>query len=552
MIKKFLPLLVLFLATVPALAETVDTAWVRRYNGPGNSTDQASDIVVDDLGNVYVTGQSVGTGTNSDYATIKYLPSGDTAWVRRYNGPGNNDDEAYALVVDSSGNVYVTGQSVGTGTNSDYATIKYLPSGDTAWVRRYNGPGNSGDYANAIAIDGSGNVYVTGLSMGSGTNSDYATIKYLPSGDTAWVRRYNGPGNSGDAAYAIAVDSSGNIYVTGLSYGSGSVIEYATIKYLPSGDTAWVRTYRQPGSSGNEAIAIAVDDSSNAYVTGFTYLTGYTNRDYLTVKYYSNGDTAWVRTYNGAGDGNDGARALAVDNYGNLYVTGYSTDGGTTDYATIKYLPDGDTAWVRRYDGPLNSWDVAYDIAIDDSGNVYVAGSSVGAGTSYDFAIIKYLPSGDTAWVRRHNGEGDSSDDATAVALDGSGNVYVTGYIILNGTHDDYCTIKYVQTSSDVKDEPATGKMPSEFTLSQNYPNPFNTSTKIEFALKNSGFVSLNIYDILGRKVRTLVSEDLSIGNKSIVWDGKDDSGKEVASGTYFYRLKIGDFSETKRSVLLK
>lgn len=93
---------------------------------------------------------------------------------------------------------------------------------------------------------------------------------------------------------------------------------------------------------------------------------------------------------------------------------------------------------------------------------------------------------------------------------------------------------------------------PSEFALSQNYPNPFNQSTKIEFSLAKSGFVSLNIYDILGRKVRTLVSERLSSGYKSVIWDGKNDDGNDVASGVYFYQLRVGDFSEPKKMVLLK
>jgi hypothetical protein len=104
----------------------------------------------------------------------------------------------------------------------------------------------------------------------------------------------------------------------------------------------------------------------------------------------------------------------------------------------------------------------------------------------------------------------------------------------------------------NVEDEEDIDQLPKQFSLSQNYPNPFNQSTKIEFALVNSGFVSLEIYDILGRKVRTLVSENLTPGYKSVLWNGKDNSGKEVASGIYFYQIKIGDFSEAKKLVLLK
>ncbi|MCK4404402.1 MAG: SBBP repeat-containing protein [candidate division Zixibacteria bacterium] len=563
------------LSEAEAFAQSVDTAWVKRYNGPADSTDYGYAITVDDSGYVYVTGYSYGSGTGYDYATIKYKPNGDTAWVRRYSGPGNSVDVAVVsplihltrtesetnarilfflgmdIAIDDSNNVYVTGCSYGSGTSYDYTTIKYYPNGDTAWVSRYNGPGNSVDVAMDIAIDDSNNVYVTGYSYGSGTNSDYATIKYKPNGDTAWVRRYNGPGNDYDWAYAMALDGSGNVYVTGRSDGSGTHGDYATIKYKPNGDTAWVMRYNGPGNSIDVAMDIAIDDSNNVYVTGGSYGSG-TNSDYTTIKYKPNGDTAWVSRYNGPGNNYDCAHAIALDDSGNVYVTGYSDGSGTSyDYTTIKYYPNGDTAWVRRYNGPGNDYDWAYAIALDDSGYVYVTGKR-GSGTDSDYATIKYYPDGDTVWVRVYNGPINGGDRAYDLAVDDSGNVYVTGYSEGSGTGDDYCTIKYFQTASGVKDETGSRERPSEFDLSQNYPNPFNPTTKIEFTLSKSGFVTLQIYDVLGRKVRTLVSEDLSSGYKSVLWDGKNNDGKDVASGAYFYQLKVGDFSEPKKMLLLK
>jgi uncharacterized delta-60 repeat protein len=340
--KVLITILSFFCSLLPALLYSqVDTAWVRRYNGPGNGYDEAHAIALDDVGNVYVTGYSTGSGTGSDYATIKYNSDGDTIWVQRYNGPGNNNDWAYSLAVDGQGNVYVTGYSTGSGTSYDYATIKYNSAGVEQWVQRYNGPGNDYDVANAIAVDGQGNVYVTGISRGSTTFYDYATIKYNSDGDTIWVRRYDGPGNSDDGAYSLAVDGQGNVYVTGYSVGSGIYLDYATIKYNSAGVEQWVAGYNGPGNSDDVARSLAVDGQGNVYVTGISRGST-TFYDYATIKYNSAGVEQWVQRYNGPGNGSDWAYSLAVDGQGNVYVTGYSA--GTSaypynyDYATIKYV----------------------------------------------------------------------------------------------------------------------------------------------------------------------------------------------------------------------
>ncbi|HEX7401423.1 MAG TPA: SBBP repeat-containing protein [candidate division Zixibacteria bacterium] len=552
-LKIGLGVVMLLLFVGPAFAQTVDTAWVRRYDG-SNGRDESYAIAVDDSGYVYVTGWAYISGSDYDYATIKYYPNGDTAWVRRYNGPGNSDDGAIAIAIDDSGYVYVTGYGEGIGTNYDYITIKYHANGDTAWLRRYNGPVNLDDITYAMVVDGSGYVYVTGYSYGDGTSADYATIKYHPNGDTVWVRRYNGLGNLGDVAYAMVEDGSGNVCVTGGSRGSGTWEDCATIKYHPNGDTAWVRRFDEPTIHGyDRGTAIAVDLSGNIYVTGWSDGAG-TGADYFTIRYYPNGDTAWVRRYNGPANGTDWATAIAVDDSGYVFVTGYSDSSGSSqDYATIKYDSSGNEIWVKRFNC-ANGTDKPYAIAVDGSNNIYVTGmSGCGGTTGIDYATIKYYPNGDTAWLRKYHGPVENgSDYAYALAVDDSGNVYITGGSQGSGTGYDYCTIKYVQTSSAVKDETGDRERPSEFELSQNYPNPFNPNTKIEFTLAKAGFVTLQIYDVLGRKVRTLVSENLPSGYKSVMWDGKNDDGKDVASGVYFYQLKVGDFSEPKKMVLLK
>ncbi len=420
----------------------VQEAWVARYNGPGNLDDGAHAIAGDNSGNVYVTGGSHGLGTDLDYGTIKYNSGGQEQWVGRYNGPGNGWDRAAAITVDSSANVYATGQSLGSGTGFDYATVKYDSAGQEQWVARYNGPGNGEDDAVAIASDSSGNVYVTGVSLGSGTGSDYATVKYDSAGQEQWVARYNGPANGSDYARAIAVDSSGNVYVTGRSLGAGTNLDYATVKYNSAGQEQWVARYNGPANDADDAFAIAVDSLGNVCVTGTSLGSGAFD-DYTTIKYNSAGQEQWVARYPGPI-----AWAIAVDGSGNVYVTGESVGDRRTgvDYVTIKYDSAGQEQWVARYNGSRNGgYDRAQAIAVDGSGNVYVTGFSAGART-FDYATVKYDSAGQQQWVARYNGPGNGNEEAAStIVVDGSGNVYVTGASPGVGTGYDYATIKYVQ-----------------------------------------------------------------------------------------------------------
>jgi hypothetical protein len=441
-----------------ASSGSVQQTWVARYNGPGNDFDAAEAIAVDNSGSVYVTGRSSDPDFSTHYATIKYNSAGQERWIARYHGPANYYDMPTAIALDNSGNVYVTGYSFGSSNNYDYATIKYDSSGQEEWVARYNGPNNGDDGAEGIAVDGSGNVYVTGVSRNGSGFSDYVTIKYDSAGQQLWLARYySRPGNYPDEAYAIGIDRLGNAYVTGTSlFYSGASYDYGTIKYNSAGQQQWVGRYNGSGNRDDYAAAIAVDDSGNVYVTGSSWGSG-TYYDYATIKYNSAGQQQWIARYDGPASSADDPRAIAVDSSGNAYVTGQSVRSGATgfDYATIKYDSVGREQWVARYDGPGNLDDEPHRIAVDNGGNVYVTGESSGSGTDHDYATIKYDSSGQEQWIARYNGPADSYDVATAIAVDSSANVYVTGRSGA-GSDLDYATIKYVQGATPTPTASAT------------------------------------------------------------------------------------------------
>ena len=469
-----LPLfLSLFILPVKVSAVDVIEEWVARYNGTGNYDDHAKAMVIDDSGNVYVTGHSYGQSSHHDYATTKYDKDGIEQWVARYNGPGNYQDAPKAIAVDALGNVYVTGYSYGDGTSSDYATIKYNSGGIEQWVARYNGPGNGNDLVFAMAVDDAGNVYVTGESYDNDSCLDCVTVKYNTSGRRQWVAAYNGPGNYNDSGKAITLDAIGNVYVVGYSYSGDKTREdYVTIKYNSSGRRLWVERYAGPSdppySGYDVANAIAVDSLGCVYVTGYSD-GGATSYDYATIKYDTDGKLQWTERYNGSGDKFDYAHAIALDSSNSVYVTGYSDNNGTQqDYTTIKYNSSGNQLWVRTYDGPANNNDRASSVLVDSSDNVYVTGYSYEWGTSLDYTTIMYDLEGNEIWVATYDGpsypdnlvsdisDGDSSipkvdgpgndcDYAYAMALDRSGNIYVTGGSFGFETRYDFATIKYSQ-----------------------------------------------------------------------------------------------------------
>ena len=379
-------------------------------------------------------------------------------WVMRYNGPGNDIDWAEAIAVDEEGNVYITGGSCGSETGSDCTTIKYNSEGLEQWVVRYTGPGTHGDKALDLVLDSETNVYITGYSYDSGTGVDYVTIKYNSAGEEQWVARYNGSENSGDYACDMVIDNNSNIYVTGYTNFTypGDSTDSATIKYDKNGVEQWVAEYNGPVNGKDATYAIALDSGSNVYVTGGSEFSE-NNEDYITIKYNELGVEQWVVRYNGPGNGGDGASDMVLDNEGNIYITGRSIGLGTAvDYATIKYNNSGVEQWVARYNGPKNGVDRALAIALDSDENVCITGYINLTYDGYygyytDYATIKYDSNGVEQWIAIYNGNGNLDDRAFDMCADKEGNIYVTGYSYVSNIvgQIDYATIKYNKTGTE-------------------------------------------------------------------------------------------------------
>lgn len=347
--------------------------WVRSF--AGTLEERAVDLVVDRNDNIIVTGLTENQTGTYDIVTVKYSPSGDILWTRIYDAPGTNVmDQPVAMAIDAADNVYVSGYSFGT-IPLTIVTLKYSPQGDSLWVNKFVNSGT--DYPLDILVDSTGNSYV----YSRGTR----VLKYNTNGNLVWNRVY--PFNSAESKHSVTMDPTGNIFFI-CEKNTTTFGDFAVVKINSSnGDTIWSRVRNGNGilPSHDYSNAVCTDSDGSVYLTGLIYVTSGTNI-FTTMKWNNNGDFEWEKTYthpqNGGG-GND----IVCDKQSNVYVI-----GGTNSFCTFKYSSAGDSILSHFYNSPSNMSDLGEGIALDNSGNLIVTGRSR-YGLSplrYEVSTVKY------------------------------------------------------------------------------------------------------------------------------------------------------------------
>ncbi|MBL8514087.1 MAG: SBBP repeat-containing protein, partial [Betaproteobacteria bacterium] len=269
----------------------------------------------------------------------------EVAWSRTLYATGNVSalvgakDAAFAkraLTTDPAGNVYVTG-TTHNGVDTDILVVKYNPLGTIVWRTTANGPARKDDVAYAIAVDGAGNVAVAGAAN-TGSHWDAFVFKLDANGQEVWRQTYDGGVVRDDYAYDVAFASNGDVIMTGtvgvVAFGTSS--NYLTQRYLAAdGAAIWSQQSDGAGQSVDRPAAMAIDNAGNVIITGFsTSASGYL--EYLTVKYAGDG-TFIANARSGAAGLNNIASSIATDSAGNIHVTGTSFVLGNANYLTIKY-----------------------------------------------------------------------------------------------------------------------------------------------------------------------------------------------------------------------
>jgi hypothetical protein len=357
-------------------------------------------------------------------------------WTARYsNAVSKGLDVSTAMAVDDSGNVYISGYS-SLGAVYTLLTMKYDPDGVLRWVTTYKS--RSVAKNKGIAVDTMDNVYVT-AAIDSAGSLNYLTIKYNSSGVMQWMSMYDGPAHGEDQPAAITVSDSMHVFVTGYSAGSGSGFDYATLKYDVSGNLLWEKRFNGRGNGDDKAIGMALYSHTSLYVVG---MATDTMSDYATLKYSAvTGDSLWMVKYNGPANGNDVPSAI-IARSSEIYVTGSSEGVGTNiDYATMRISSAGVVQWVSRYNGTANGDDRS--IALAYGTRLYVSGRSLQPGGYYNMVTIGYGASdGSEDYVTSFNGTANDIDYPVAVYSQGS-YFYVLGAASSSGLGFDYGLVKY-------------------------------------------------------------------------------------------------------------
>lgn len=343
------------------------------------------------------------------------------------------------IAIDSAGNVAIIGSTVGFGNNYPaLATLlKYSPSGKLECFKTFGGGSSLLDtFGYAVAFDTSNNMYVTGTTQTfGGQDFDVFLQKYDSSCNLVVPTfQWAGPGN--DVPRGIAVDSFDNVYITGYtdSYGAGQ-FDVFLLKFRPY-DNEFLFSKTWGGPQNDYGFGVAVDGFDNVYVTGATNSYGAAQSSYgatasdaFLLKYDSSGNLLFQKTW--GGPQNDYGNGVAVDSAGNIYVAGttnsFGTKSGVPNAFLLKYDSGGRLLFNQFWEEGQSSYGTG--VTVDAVGNVYLTGYAYGLGTNLGVPkafLLKYDPSGNLL-LRRAWG-GNRGDYGYGVVVDFQGNIYETGY----------------------------------------------------------------------------------------------------------------------------
>lgn len=540
------------------------------------SVDYALSIDLDSQGNMLITGF-----THLPFPTFNAI---DSTW--------NGDWDVFITKISSSGQELIFSTFLG-GRFSEWGYAAKIDNFDNIYIAGYTG---SEDFPSQGGFDTTQNI---------GTDDGFL-VKFTPECDSIIYSTFVG-GSGLDWIYGLDVDNDGYAYVCGVTnspdldfltaYNREIVGSFDAflVKVSPGGDTASFGTFLG-SSSGDAAFDVCVDESGNAFITGSAGADDFpisnpahqalngSSADVFVAQFSTN-DSSLVYSLVMGGISDDEAFDIDIDAFGNAYITGRAGGGfpminaydSTYNFGVDLFFAKieaetGNPIFTSYLGGRFEEY--GYCIAVDEENRIWLSGSTWSDNfptySAYDdthngradIYLACLSPSGSQLLFSTYLG-GSDWDDGLAMILDTMRNVYITGrsqspdFPTINpiqaeyGATNDVIIAKFSEVTTSIE-EYSDSILPVRYILSNNYPNPFNPTTTISYSLPEKSYVEIIIYNVLGKEVTRLVKNIKSAGNYTITWNGTDRKGSIVATGVYIYQLVAGKYTESKKMLLLR
>ncbi|MCB0731330.1 MAG: T9SS type A sorting domain-containing protein [Ignavibacteriae bacterium] len=576
----------------------------------GSGIDYGKDVAIQSDGKILVAGYS-NNGSDFDFALVRYNDDGSLDNSFGNNGIVITDiesrnDNGRCLIIQNDGKILVGGDS-----NLDFAVVRYNSDGSLDNSFGSGGkvyfPKFRVDFGHGIELQSDGKIIIAGAADISNYFA-FALVRYNSDGTLDTSFGTNGIvttffGFFSDGGRCVKIQSDGKIVVAG--YTSDGWFNFAMIRYNTDGslDTSF-------GTNGIIELNFESFDDDEAQSIeiqpdGKIVVGGYSAGDFLITRFNADGSQDISFGTNGfvitsIGSGTDEGKSVLIQPDGKIVLAGFSRIGSNDDFAVVRYNSDGSLDNSFDSDGKVTTAigtnnDQAYGIALQNDGKIVVAGYSAISSSNYDFAIVRYnnpsvLPVELTTFTAEINSIGVELNWETATEVNNFGfevernaSTSLSMSVIPSGDkgweklgfvegHGNSNSPKYysftdntvtsgkysyrlkqidIDGTFEYSDVIEVEVLPTKYELFQNYPNPFNPSTNIKFSLPEDAKVNINIYNVLGERVASVLSEELKAGFHQIDFNS-NSAGYQLSSGVYLYTIESKNFSQVKKMILMK